>query len=296
MNTEYIKMLFDEVDENMGVTTDYAPAISISDTTELVNGIRGLQKVLGVATMTPMAAGDEVKIYKHTLVKGGKQAGEGQVIPLSKVKRELDRTLQLKDDLYRTETTLQAIRKVGRAIAIDESDQVLLDEIRGDIIDNFYSTLEAGRGTAQAGSTFQAAAANCWGAAAVAFEDKEVTPIFFAHPLTIATYLGTAPITTQSEFGFNYIQNFLGLGNVVVSSRVPQNKVIGTAVQNIKGVYGSSNGDVARSFNLSYDASGLVGITHAQNLNNATVDTMIDCAVLFYVKDLDAVFTATIGE
>ena len=70
------------------------------------------------------------------------------------------------------------------------------------------------------GTDLQDTLAQCWGKLQVLFEDDTAQAVYFVNPEDIATYLGAAAITTQTAFGLNYIENFLGLGTVIITSRV----------------------------------------------------------------------------
>ena len=73
-------------------------------------------------------------------------------------------------------------------------------------------------------------------------------------------------------------------------------KVIGTAKENLHGAYVPANGgDVARTFGLTSDETGLVGITHSAITSNATVDTLVMSGVVFYPELLDGVIVGTIS-
>ena len=89
---------------------------------------------------------------------------------------------------------------------------------------------------------------------------------------------------------------FLGLGLVIVHPKLTQGTVIGTAQENLNGAYvPATGGDLAQAFQLTADPSGLVGMTHKANSNNASIDTLLFCSVVFYPELLDGVFKASIG-
>ena len=290
----FIPSQFD-VEENTNISTDFEPAISIDHTNRLREGIKKLQEVLGITDMKPMPAGTSIKLYGVTVTKGGKQPAEGDIVPLSKVERKLIDTIELELDPKRRLTTGQAIQSTGKERAINEADEALIAEVRKDIKDAYYTTLAAGTGTAPAGDNFQKACANVWGALNVFYEDMDVTPVFFVNPLDVATYLGDAAISTQTAFGMSYIENFLGMGNAIISSKVEQGTVIGTAVQNLNGAFVPVGGDVATAFGLTYDASGLVGLNHSLAADRFSINSLLVSGVVFYAENAGGVFKATIG-
>ena len=295
MNKFDFRTLYFDVQENTNVSTDFEPAISIDHVERISENIQTLQRALGITNMTPMAAGTQVKRYQTTVTVNANQVAEGEVIGLSKVEREPLDPLVLTLQKYRRLTTAEAIQKVGRALALEDSDNKLENEIRKDVRSKFFALINAAAGTAAGGATLQAAAAQLWGSMSVYFDDKDVTPVYFVHPLDVATYLGSATITTQDAFGFQYIENFLGLGNAFVTPQVTKGSLFGTVTENLNGVYVPQSGDVADAFDLTYDETGIVGMTHSRADDRASIQTLIMMGVLFYPEDASGVFKSVIG-
>lgn len=295
MNTfDYKKLIFD-VEPNTTTSTDVDPVISIDHVNRLVDGIKTLQTVLGITSLTPMAAGSQVKRYKTTVTKGGKQAAEGDVIPLTKVERKPLPALTLELNTYRKLTTAQAIQKTGTAIALNATDEALVKEVQKDVRNSFFATVTGeGSTAAEGGNTLQKAASQAWASLAVYFEDKDVTPVFFLNPLDVADYLGTAAITTQTAAGVSYLENFLGMGNAIITPRVTKGNVFATVSENLNAVYVPQGGDVADAFDLTYDESGMVGMTHSRADDRASINTLIMSGVLFYTEDAAGVIKSAI--
>ena len=291
---DYRTLIFD-VEPNTTTSTDVDPVISIDHVNRLIDGIKTLQTVLGITSLTPMAAGSQVKRYKNPVTKGSKQAAEGDVIPLTKVERKPLAPLTLELNTYRKLTTAQAIQKTGTAIALNETDTALVKEVQKDVRNAFFSTV-TGEGYTQAagGDTLQKAAAQAWGSLSVYFEDKDVTPVFFLNPLDVADYLGTAAITTQTAAGVSYLENFLGMGNAIITPRVTKGNVFATVSENLNAAYIPQGGDVADAFDLTYDESGMVGMTHSRADDRASINTLIMSGVLFYTEDAAGVIKSTI--
>jgi hypothetical protein len=291
------KHLYFDAPTNTTKSTDLAPAKTIDHINRLVGNISTLQKILGVTQMIPMAAGNTVKRYKNTVTKAAQQVGEGEEIGLTKVTRAplTDLTLTLKK--YLKLTTAEAIQKVGKEIALEETDNAVLEDVQKDVRDAFFTSLTANGGSAGTNAaTLQAVLANLWGALSVYFEDKEVQSIFFVNPLDVATYMGSAAITIQTLGALQYVENFLGLGTVILTPRITQGTVYATAVQNLNGVYVPQGGDLADTFDLTYDQSGLVGMTHSRVDGRASVNTLLLSGVLFYAEDQTGVYHASISN
>ena len=279
---------------NTTVKADLEPAISIDCVSKLSSNITELQRVLGVAEMEPMSAGTTIKIYKMEQTNTPDQVGEGETIALTKINRTLARTVELVLKKYRKNTTAEAIQKVGREIAINKTDEKLISGIQKGIKKDFYAMLLTGTGKAT-GTTFQSALAAAWGAITKFYEDEDATPIHFVSSDDVADYLGTAQVTLQQAFGMSYIEDFLGRGTVVINPNMAKGKIASTAKENLHGAYIPANsGDVAQTFGLTSDTTGLVGITHQPISNNATVDTLAMSGVVFYPELLDGVILTTI--
>lgn len=288
-----LKLQLFAADENAITTADLEPAISVDFTTRISQNIAELQTLLGIADLTPMAAGNLIKIYKTTVTNDPAQVGEGETIPLTNVERKLAATIELKLAKYRKETTAEAIQRSGREVAVNMTDEKLIGKVQKDIKKTLYETLATGTGKVS-GTNLQTTLAALWAALQNKYEDEDVSPVFFINPTDVADYLGTAQITMQSAFGFTYIHNFLGLGTAIVSPQVTAKKPIATVTQNINGAYVPASGDVGQTFSLISDATGLVGMTHYVGGDNAVVKTLILSGVKFFVEYADGVFVGTI--
>lgn len=281
---------------NMVTTADLEPAISIDFATRLATNVTELQELLGVTEMIPMSAGSVVKIYRMTKENTPKQVGEGETIPLTKISQKLAQTIELSLHKYRKATSAEAIQRSGRSLAINNTDAKLLSGIQKEVKEDFYSTISKGTGTAT-GTNLQSTLAATWGAIKKYYVDMDATPIYFVSSDDVADYLGTANVTTQTAFGMTYIEDFLGLGTVVVAPQLEKGKLIGTAKENLNGAYVPANaGDVADSFGLQADETGLVGMCHTVGADTATIDTLAFSGVTFFPEMIDGVIVGTINS
>lgn len=293
-NKEFKMLQLFAAETGTTVSADLAPAISVDFTSRISQNIVELQELLGITDLIPMAAGTDIKIYKWTVDELAAQVGEGEDIGLTHVKRELADTIALDLDKYRRSTTAETIQKVGRDIAINQSDEKLVQKVQKGIKGSLYTVLKAGTGTAT-GANLQKVLANLWAKLQKYYEDEDVNPVYFVNPQDVADYLGTAQITMQTAFGFTYIENFLGLGTAIVSPQVTEKNPIATAKENLRGAYVPMSGDVAQTFGLIADTTGLVGMTHSTKTGNATVDTLLMSCVKFFPEFQDGVFVGTIS-
>lgn len=299
---KYAKQIF-AAEANTTTSADLEPVISIDHTNRLVEGIKSLQTVLGIVDLKPMAEGTTVKMYKTTQKNTPDQVAEGETILLTKLDRKLVKTFELKLNKYRKQTTAEAIQKVGKQKAINETDTVFMRNIQKGIKNTFFVFVAAGTGTAEnlaekkakASASIQGALAGLWAKLSAYFEDMDVEPIYFINPLDIATYLANAQITIQTAFGFQYVENFLGLGTVVLDNSLPAGSVEGTVKQNLNGVFIPADGSVGETFGLTTDETGMVGMKHYLADDSASVNTLIMEGVTFYAEDASGIFKAPIA-
>lgn len=301
--TKYNAFIFDGdntpavQDVNYTITTaDIAPEISIDLAYSLRDSVKRLREAMGVTTMRRMESGSTIKVYKTTKVNTPAQVGEGEVVPLTKFQRTLAQTINVVLKKYRKSTSGEAIQTDGFNHSVNETDAKLIAEIGKEIKQAFFTTINAGTGTATAGATLQAACANLWAAIQAGFEDIEVEgrTVFFVNPLDAAAYLGSAQITVQEAFGLQYIKNFLGMGTLIISKEIAQGKPVATVSDNLKGAYVAADGELS-VFGYSFDDTGLIGVNHSVASDRVSIDTNAISGVKFYAEDLALVFKGTIG-
>lgn len=248
-----------------------------------------LVEALGVTRKIPMMEGTSLYVYKTT---GTLQSGlvpEGEIIPLSQYARTKEQVGEITIKKWRKAVTAEAIKKSGYNEAVNETDAKMLQDIQSGIRSDFFSFLNGLDGTVVGASTLQGVLAKTWGNLQVLFENDSIEAVHFVNPLTIADYLATASVTMQTAFGMNYIENFLGLGTVIMNSQIPQGTVISTAKENIILYYLTMNGEVAAAFNLTSDETGYVGMHTSQTDNRAQIEIMLMSGIQFLVEYADGV-------
>ena len=283
-------------EENIIVAGDLEPAISIDHTNRIATSITQLQEILGITEMKPMSEGTTVNIYRTTQVNTPEPVAEGEVIPLTKVKREKVRTIELENHPVRKSTTHRAIQAIGYNRAINETDAKVISNMQKRIKNDFFDVMLAGEGTAT-GTNLQNTLANSWAALTKFHEDEDVTPVYLVSVDDVASYIGETGVQMAQAFGFSYLKNFLGLGTVIVSPRVTKGKVVAVAKENLNGVFVPMNtGDVGKAFGLTSDSTGFVGMTHSVKTENASIETLIMAVVVFYPELIDGVIVGTISS
>lgn len=257
--------------------------------------VKKLIEALGITRKVPKQAGTVLKTYKATGTLEDGAVGEGEIIPLSKYKTEAIPYGEITLNKWRKATTAEAIIERSFDQAVSMTTDRMLKDVQKKIRNDFFAFLATGTGKAS-GVGLQGALAQVWGQLQVLFEDDDVQAVYFINQLDIADYLATAEITTQTAFGFTYIENFLGLGTVILNSSVPRGKVYGTAVDNLVLYYIPVNGaDLQEAFSFTSDETGYIGIHEQSDYTNLTAfDTVVNGMTLF-AERLDGVVVGTVS-
>ena len=183
--------------------------------------LRKLMEALGVTRKIPMIDGTTMYYYTTTGTLQDGNVAEGDVIPLSQYQRNKTAIGEITLKKWRKAASAEAILKSGYDEAVRETDNRLLLDVQTGIRTDFFNYLKDIDATVVGASTLQMVLAKSWGNLQVLFENDAVEAVHFLHPLTIADYLGAANITIQQAFGFNYVEDFMGLGTVIMTSQVP---------------------------------------------------------------------------
>ncbi len=259
-----------------------------------------LIEVLGVTRKIPMMEGTTMYYYTMTgeLVNNG-AVGEGEIIPLSHIEQQKTPIGEITLKKWRKGVSAEAIKKSGYQTAVRDTDAKLLSLVQNSIRADLFSFLNGDiTGSVEVtGAGLQAALAAAWGQLQVLFEDDTAQAVYFLNPLDVADYLGKASITVQNAFGMNYIEDFLGLGTVIMSSRVTEGTFIATAKENFIMYYLTMNGDVADAFSLTADELGYIGISSGlQNTERAQIESLVMDGIQFLVEYAGGVVKGTIDD
>lgn len=263
------------------------------------NSLNKLIEVLGVTRKIPMMEGTTMYLYTMSGTLQSGAVNEGEVIPLSKIEQTKTAIGEITLNKWRKAVSAEAIKKSGYQTAVQETDAKLLSLVQNGIRTNLFSFLNGTitGAVAVAGAGLQAALANAWGALQVAFEDDTAEAVYFLNPLDVADYLGTASVTIQTAFGMNYIENFLGLGTVILSNRITQGTFVATAKENIIMYYLTMNGDIAQAFDLTADSLGYIGIKSGyQNEERAQIESLVMDGIQFFPEYAGGVVKGTINS
>lgn len=274
---------------------DLARAREIEFTYNFSEGVRKLMEALGVTRKIAKQAGTVLKAYNATGTLENGSVAEGDTIPLSKYKTEPVSFGEITLKKWRKATSAEAIVERGYDQAVEMTTDRMLRDVQKAIRADLFTFLATGTGTAS-GADFQSVLAQAWGQLQVKFEDDAIQAVYFVNPLDIADYLGAAQITTQTAFGMTYVEDFLGLGTVIMNASVPKGKVYATAKENIVLYYIPVNGaDLGEAFDFTSDETGYIGIHETPDYTNMTASDTVVNGMVFFAERIDGVVVGTIN-
>lgn len=254
-----------------------------------------LMELLGVTRRIPKQAGAELKAYTASGNLQDGKVGEGNTIPLSKYSTTPVSYGNIVFKKWRKSTTAEAIIERGYDQAVEAMTDRMLRDVQKGIRQEFFELLATGTGKAS-GTSLQSALAKAWGQLQVLFEDDDIDAVFFVNPLDVADYLADSSITMQNAFGMTYVENFLGLGTLIMNSSVPQGTVYATAKENIVLYYIPVNSpDISEAFQFSSDESGLIGIHEQADYASMTAFSVVINGMTLFAERLDGVIVSTFG-
>lgn len=280
---------------NTILTEDIARVRAIDFNMQFTGSLKKFMEAMGVTRKIAVQEGTTLKALKVTGTLENGSVAEGELIPLSHYETVETPVGEAVLNKWRKSTTAEAILKGGYDQAVGDTTDKMVKDVQAKIRNDFFTFIATGTGTAS-GTGLQAALASGWGNLQVLWEDDTVDTVYFINPLDAAAYLGTAQITLQTAFGMSYIENFLGLGTVFMTSKVPQGKFYATAKENIIAYYiNISSGEVAGVFKLVADETGYIGIREYLDEDHARVNDLVMSGVTFFPERLDGIVVGTIS-
>lgn len=286
------------------VSSDDLVALSVDFVNSFSNSVQGLMNILSGVRPVPMTAGSLVKTYKTTVTKAtSRTVAEGEQIPLTKVSRKVDKSYTIGfTDKIRKAVPAEAIQSAGAVQAIHDTDQEVLNIAQSNAKADLFNALAAKSTTKITSKGFQQAVADALGKLSVVAESKQGggQTVVFVNPIDLYGFLGNQQITVQSDFGLQYVKNFLNANTVIMSGDVEQGHVYATYVNNIKFYYISMNGDAGKLLGYTTDPTGLIGIKHYTGDESAIYETNVmgGWVIIPEYTDfiIDDTFTATTDD
>jgi hypothetical protein len=282
-------------ENNLIKKADLARAREVEFAYLFSDGVKKLLEALGITRKIPKQAGTVLKAYKATGTLEDGSVPEGDTIPLSKYKTEPVTFGEITLKKWRKATSAEAITERGYDQAVEMTTDRMLRDVQKSVRNDLFTFMATGTGEAT-GANLQGTLAQSWGQLQILFEDDAIDTVYFVNPLDIADYLAEAEVSTQAAFGMTYVENFLGLGTVIMNASVPKGKVYATAKENLVLYYIPVNGaDLGEAFDFTSDETGYIGIHEEPDYTNMTASDTVINGMVFFAERLDGVVVGTIG-
>ena len=283
-------------ENNLIKNSDLATVRQMDLVSQFGYNTKKLMELLGVMRLVPKQAGTMLKRHAVTgeLLDG--VVAEGDIIPLSNYKTVDTPLKEITLKKWRKATSAEAILDKGYEQAVDETGEKMVSDIQNRIRAGIIASLTIDGQPTASGANTQSALADAWGKLANIFENDSVQTVYFLNPMDIASYLATAQITVQTAFGFNYVENFLGLGTVILNSAIPQGTFKATAKENMVGYYVPANeADLAKAFAFVSDETGLIAVHEYADYDRMTADSTFLSGIEIFADNEAGVIAGTIS-
>lgn len=300
--------------ESFTTTRDSLPNVYTTVTAREVDFVtrfndnwEALRNILGIMRPIRKMPGTQLISYTASVDLEDGKVGPGEVIPYSKTTIVQAKKDDLTIKKYAKAVPIEDVDKYGAEIAVEKSDDAFLTKLQNLVLSDFYTFLNTGSLTGTA-ATWKAALANAQGKVLDKFASmsKDVTSVVgFANILDAYDYLGSADITVQTQFGINYVKDFLGYSTLFLlpatvsgASAIARNTVIATPVENIDLYYVDPGDSEFARLGLNYTVQGetnLIGF-HAQgNYSTAVGESYAIMGMKLWAEYLDGIAKITVS-
>lgn len=285
---------------NLTKTANIIALREVDFVSRFANNWQELQDILGVHRLVKKVPGTVLKSkYAQVTLEPG-AVGEGESIPYSQAQVLQKDYAPIVMNKYKKGVSIEAINDHGYDAAVQMTDDQFLYELQDVVMDSFYTYIQTGTLT-DTQTTFQMALAMAQGQVRNKWKTmkKGISEVVgFCNILDAYSYLGAANISVQSEFGMNYIENFLGYSKLFLSSQIPRNKVIATPVENLVLYYiDPSDSDFARA-GLEFRVDGdtpLIGFHVDGNYDTLVSESTAIMGMVLFAEYIDGIAVETIN-
>lgn len=292
--------------ENLTKSTDITVAAREVDfITRFSENWNALAEIMGIMRPIRKTPGTKLVSYKASVdgeLMGGTSVGEGEEIPYTKLKLEPVAYSDVDIAKHRRGTSIEAVVKHGAKNAVQRTDKAFLNKIQSDILGDFYSFLRTGT-LKSTEATWQQALAMAKANVLDKFGDMDldVTEIVgFANITDAYRYLGDKNISVQTQFGINYIKDFLGYKTLMLlpEKYIHSGEVIALPVENIDLYYIDPSDDDIKELGLDYRTVGetkLIGARVEGDYSRATGDMCVIYGMKLWAEYLDGIAVVTVS-
>ena len=287
---------------NTTLTTDITvQAREVDFVSRFTDNWDSLREIIGIMNPVRKAPGTKLTSYKASITLEDGDVPEGAAIPYSKAKVEPVSYGDLALRKYAKAVTIEDVNKYGATVAVQKTDEAFLNELQTGVLEEFYDFLQTGTLTSNE-ATFQMAVAMAIGKVVDKFKKmrKNASSIVtFVNTLDAYRYLGAAELTVQNAFGIQYIKDFMGAQTMILSSEIPEGKVIACPSDNIVLYYVDPGDGEFKQLGLDYTVDGetnLIGFHANGNYSTAVGETYALMGMKLWAEYIDAIAVVTVGD
>lgn len=259
-----------------------------------------LREILGIMRPIRKAPGTKLTSYEATITLEDGNVGEGEEIPYSKATVVPVSYDDLTINKWSKAVSIEAVNEFGAEIAVQRTDEAFLLELQTEVLEDFYEFMQTGTLTSTEAS-FQMGIAMAIGKTVDKFKKMRRDAsriVVWVNTLDAYEYLGAANLNIQTMNGIQYVKNFLGADTIILSSEIPQKKIIATPVDNIILYYVDPGDSDFAKLGLQYTTQGetnLIGFHAEGNYRTAVGETYAIMGMKLWAEYLDAIAVVTIS-
>lgn len=250
-----------------------AQAQEINAVAKFTSDLHNLLELLGKEDVNVVAPGTAFRIYKSSGELSSEPVAAKALIPDSDIAMDDGTIVEIGFEKFRNLVPIEDIAKKGYTVAVGGSTTAMMKQAQAKLRRSIIlSTAIEGVGEDSA-PTLQKKLSKAAAYVSKKFEDEAFTPIFFVNTDDAYEYIGEKSITVEQSFGISYLKNFIGLGNVILDSNIPEGEVYGTACENLDIV--AADVTKIEGMALTTDESGMIAIHVSSKYENASIETVI---------------------
>lgn len=287
---------------NLTKAADIAVSVRELDfVTRFTSNWDALREILGIMRPIKKDPGTKLVSYEATVTLQPGNVAEGDEIPYSAVSINPVAYEDLTLQKYAKAVSIEAVNKYGAEIAVQRTDNAFLNELQGGVLDSFYAFLQTGT-LKSTETTLQMAVAMAIGRVVDKFKKmrKDTTDIVvFVNTIDAYKYLGAAQLSVQNAFGMQYIMDFMGARTMILSSEIPEGKVVATPSENMVLYYVDPASEDFKKLGLDYTVDGetnLIGFHVNGQYSHAVGETFALMGLKLWAEYLDAIAVITVGS
>lgn len=281
-------------------TTNFDMQVRVADLiSRFAKKYQILADLLGIMRPIEKEPGTELRGVTASVALESGIVAEGASIPKSVATVEETVYGKITIEKFAKAITMEAINKYGAEAAVEKTDEAFITELLNSIIVKFATFLKTGKLTSRQ-TTWKGAVAESKGLVTDLFQSKNLTlteVVGFVNTRDAYNYLGTAELTTQNEFGIEYVKNFMGFRTLFLmpGTIIPRGKVFATPVENIIAYFVRPDHAAFRAAGIEFtvdkspDGLPVLGIHANGNYDNFTGEMQAAMGLDVFAEFLDGI-------